>query len=389
MAGQPDPDSSDTAGWLLVALMAAACLLACHGLGFVVEPLAAVPAGVGLAVLVGTMLFARARGRTRLDLGATAFLQMTLFTLLGVVLAYALAARGGALWDDRLAAADARLGLDWPAIRRVADRLPAALWVGAIAYHGLVAQMIVCIVALSAAGRAGELRRAVVAAILSGAVTIAISGAVPAMGNLVDPASYRHLWPSVAWQERALIAGLRDGSGRVLDLTRLMGIVSFPSYHATLAVILAWAQRNLPVLRVASPACAGVTILATPLFGGHYGVDVLAGLGLAVAAIAVAPWLATRRTWSPALSPPLSRRSAPPAGPTGARHSLAAPASARDAGRPSGYEALVGTDGGVGRRLPIALGGRSACFRSHGNGRIPYAPDPACPARGPADRASP
>ena len=310
-----DTSTSDTAAWLLVTLMAGGCLLACHGLGFVVDPLAAVPAGIGVAVLIGAMLFARARGRVRLDLGTTAFLQMTLFTLLGVVLAYALAARGGPLWDGRLAAADVRLGLDWPAIRDAADRMPAALWIGGLAYHSLVVQMIVCIVALSAAGRATALRRAVVAAVLSGAVIIAISAAMPAMGNLVDPVRYRHLWPSVAWQERALIAGLRDGSGRVLDLTRLMGIVSFPSYHATLPVILAWALRDVRGLRFAAPACAGVTILATPLFGGHYGVDVLAGLALAVVAIAVAPRLTARCPWSSLpvgrIAPPLLSRCNP------------------------------------------------------------------------------
>jgi membrane-associated phospholipid phosphatase len=111
------------------------------------------------------------------------------------------------------------------------------------------------------------------------------------MGNVVDPAGFHHLWPSVAWMEQDMLRGLRAGTWRTLNLTQLMGIVTFPSYHATLPVILAWAQRDLPGWRVIAPVWAGLTILATPLFGGHYGVDVLAGIALAVVALWIAPAL--------------------------------------------------------------------------------------------------
>jgi hypothetical protein len=287
--------ASDTNDWLLVAALAVMCLIAGHGAGFVVAPGAAVLPGVAVAALAGALLIGRARRRPRLAAAAAAFLQMTLFTIGGVVLSYLLAARGGQLWDARLAAADAWLGFDWPAVFRAVDRAPAALWAGGIAYASLTAQMVVCILVLAATRRFEALRLAVAAAIASGVVTVLISGAMPAVGNVFDPAAYQHLSPSIAWRERALIAGLRDGSVRVLDLGQLQGIVSFPSYHATLPVILAWAQRDVAWLRIAAPIWAGVTILATPLFGGHYGVDVLAGLALAGAAIAVAPRLVARR----------------------------------------------------------------------------------------------
>lgn len=294
--------TTDTASWSLIVAMLGACLLAAYGLGFTISPVRAVAPGVGLAVLWAVMVVGRARDMPRLRVGATAFLQMTLFTILGVVLAYLLAARGGTLWDPALATADRRLGLDWPAILHAADAAPAALWVGGLAYHSLTVQMIVCIVVLTATGRDDALRLAVAAAIASGFATIAIAGLTPAMGNTFDPARYHHLWPSVAWLERGLIAGLRDGSDRVLDLSHLMGIVTFPSYHATLAAILAWAQRDIARWRVAAAAWGGVTVVATPLFGGHYGVDVLAGLALAIVAIAASPWLATRLVDPPGAS---------------------------------------------------------------------------------------
>jgi hypothetical protein len=283
-------DRRDPPIWWLIAGMAATCLMACSGLGFHVDPVRALPPAAGLAMLALAMGFGIRRGRPRLAAGAEAFLQMTLFTIIGVVLAYALAARGGPLWDDNLAAADRALGFDWPAVFAALDESRPALWIGGIAYHSLTVQMIVAIVVLSGTSRFATLRTAVMAAILGGFVTILISGPTPAMGNVFDPAGYRQLWPSVAWMERAMIAGLRDGSFRTLDLTQLMGIVTFPSYHATLPIILAWAQRDVRGWQIVAPVWAGVTIVATPVFGGHYGVDVLAGIALAPLSIFAATW---------------------------------------------------------------------------------------------------
>ena len=291
----PAEQTTDAASWWLIGAMGILCLLVSADLGFYVRAASVLPLGIGLLTLIAGMVIGSRTGRPRLSAGATAFLQMTLFTVIGVVLAYALAARAGPLWDDSFAAWDVALGFDWPAVFAAADRSPVMLWIGGLAYHSLTLQMIVAIVVLSATDRADTLRIAVAAAILGGFVTIAISGIVPALGNVFDPAAYHILWPSVAWIERDMILGLRDGSWRMIDLTQLMGIVSFPSYHATLPVILAWAQRDVRGWRFVAPVWAGVTILATPVFGGNYGVDVLAGLVMAVLSLSAAPWMARRR----------------------------------------------------------------------------------------------
>ena len=288
-------DRRDMPSWVLIAAMLLTFLVVQYHDRFSVDPVRAVPAVASLIALAAAMVIGRCTARPRLAAGATAFLQMTLFTLLGVVLAYALAAQSGALWDDRLAAADRAIGFDWPMVLRLLDTAPAAIWVLGVAYHSLTVQMIVVIVALSALSRFDTLRTTVCAAILSGFVTILISGLTPAMGNLFDPAHYRHLWPSVAWLEQGLISGLRDGSGQVLDLTMLMGIVSFPSFHATLAAIFIWALGAIPRLAMPGRAWAALTILATPVFGGHYGADVIMGLILAPPAIVAADHLTRRR----------------------------------------------------------------------------------------------
>jgi len=288
-------DRRDIASWALIAAMLLSVLATRYAQAVSIVPVRAVPAVASVLALCAALAIGRRTARPRLVAGATAFLQMTLFTLSGVVLAYALAAQSGPLWDDRLAAADRAIGFDWPVLLHLLDKAPAAIWVLGLAYHSLTVQMIVVIVVLSGLSKFDTLRTTVCAAILSGFVTILISGLTPAMGNLFDPAHYRHLWPSVAWLERGLIAGLRDGSHHTLDLTILMGIVSFPSFHATLAGIFIWAFRTIPRLAIPGGTWAILTIVATPVFGGHYGADVIMGLILAPPAIAAAHGLTRRR----------------------------------------------------------------------------------------------
>ena len=280
--------------WSLLAAMLVACLLFAWGKGFSIDPVRAILPTAGLYGLIVARAIGRQRRQPRGEAAAAAFLHMTLFTILGVVLAYTIAAHPAPLWDARLAAADRALGLRWPAILATLDRWPSLILLLGVAYHSLSVQMVVAILALSKAGRLHTLRVTVAAAVLSGFVTILVSAVMPAMGNLFDPAPYTNLWPSIAWLERDLIAGLRDGSDRVLDLSALMGIVSFPSYHATLAALFIWCARDLPRLRLTLTVWAVLTIVATPVFGGHYAVEVIAGLLLAPPAIAVARLVAAR-----------------------------------------------------------------------------------------------
>jgi hypothetical protein len=277
--------TTGAAAWWLIAAMLLACACASWDLGFHYVMPRSLVSIVVVMMLAGAAFCGKLWNRPALYAGATAFLKMTLFTLIGVVLSYALAARAGPLWDARFSAIDRETGFNWPFIFAAADRVPVAIWLGGLAYHSLTLQMVACIVVLSASRQFGRLRIAVTAAIGSGFATILISGLMPALGNVFDPTLYRHLWPSVAWLEQEMLIGLRDGSWREIDLTRLLGIVTFPSYHATLPIILAWSVARTRWCRVIAPAWAAITIIATPLFGGHYAIDVIAGAGLAVIAV--------------------------------------------------------------------------------------------------------
>ena len=80
---------------------------------------------------------------------------------------------------------------------------------------------------------------------------------------------------------------IRGGMWTVLDYSRAEGIITFPSFHATLAILFVYAvRRHRWALAVFVPLNV-LLIAATPTVGGHYLVDVLAGAIVAVASITV------------------------------------------------------------------------------------------------------
>jgi membrane-associated phospholipid phosphatase len=81
------------------------------------------------------------------------------------------------------------------------------------------------------------------------------------------------------------ILALREGSLRHLELFELAGIVSFPSFHAASAVLYLWALWPVRGLGVASAVMNVLMIIATPVIGAHYVIDVIGGIALAMVSI--------------------------------------------------------------------------------------------------------
>ena len=85
---------------------------------------------------------------------------------------------------------------------------------------------------------------------------------------------------------------VRNGSLRELDMLQLGGIVTFPSFHAATAVLYLWALWDVRWIRPIAVLANVAMLLATPLVGGHYFVDVFAGIAVAAASITAARQIA-------------------------------------------------------------------------------------------------
>jgi membrane-associated phospholipid phosphatase len=78
---------------------------------------------------------------------------------------------------------------------------------------------------------------------------------------------------------------LREGKLRVPEIGQLTGIVTFPSFHAAAAMLYLWALWAISWMRAIAVICNVLLLLSTPIDGGHYFIDVVAGVCLAILSI--------------------------------------------------------------------------------------------------------
>ncbi len=312
---QPRTQGSDDAGWLLtLALLLPIGALQLYD-PFALHWRSLLPPGLFVAILAAAAyVYRHRRPEPRIVAMVVGLQQMVLFTCLGILLSYMIAARGGAFWDASFHRWDLAVGLDWRAYLDFVNARPALGTILRLAYASLMPQMIVVILALGFAGRLLQLRMVVIAAILSGTAAILISGLMPAMAYFVHlglgPQDYPNLHPAAAFVHQEHMLALRSGTMRLVSFETMEGIITFPSYHAALAAIFAWGFAHAHwTIRWPGIAVATLTLLATPIDGGHYFVDVIAGCALAALGLWAASRLALfeRPEWALRASP--SRRS--------------------------------------------------------------------------------
>jgi hypothetical protein len=198
----------------------------------------------------------------------------TLMSYLGLTLHMRLA-------DRWLAAADQILGFDWTAWYRFVRGHALLNSLLLFAYRSLALQMVITLFALPLSGMTARNHEFLWASALALLATVVVSALLPAESAWV----WYHIDEPIApgpWRD---FVAVRDGSLTFLDLQQLRGLVTFPSFHASMAVLLAWSARRTR-FALLSAVLNLLMIAATPTEGGHYLVDALAGIAVAVIAIA-------------------------------------------------------------------------------------------------------
>ena len=255
--------------------------------------------GACLAVAAGGLFYRNIRPDQKLADALSATAQILAFVALAAPLSYIAASASLPLWDQILIHWDERLGLNWQGLLTAMNAHPELHPLFALAYMSIKIQTVAVFLALALTGRAIRLRVFMLAFMAATLITIVISMLMPAQGVWGElhlaATDYPAIAPVTQHSHLSIFHGLRDGSHRELLAEGADGIVTFPSLHAALALLFAFALWPVRYLRWAVLVLDMLMLSATPIDGGHYFSDVIAG-----SAIAMLCWIACSRLLSPA-----------------------------------------------------------------------------------------
>lgn len=301
--------------WIVIAAIAAidGIWVWAKGIRFVTEPLGGpfIIAGLLLASCLAFSLVAqRKRSLSTVLLGTSDFFysltQLLLMAPPVLTLSYLAASLNLPLADGFLARADALVGFDWSSVSAWISSIPWLSDALTFTYTTIMWQpfLVMFLTSVNTPGSANS--EFIWTFLLSGLAAIAISGLVPALGyeGVIGP-------PHID-----ALRSIREGAWTTLDIRQLDGIITFPSFHASVGVLFLYSVRRIRWAFCILAPLNVTLILSTPTVGGHYLVDVIAGILVAYLSIALVrrlrAWTARQSiewmAWLPgALAPELGR----------------------------------------------------------------------------------
>jgi hypothetical protein len=284
---------SDRIIWSVIAAVAAIVILAPLVSGFrLVWSSFLGPAAATAIFLAAHYFYRRHRTDVRLAAGLGGTAQLIAFAAVAAPLSY-LAASVDLPLDDRLLdGIDQALGLDWPswlAWMNGHASIHALAW---LIYYSLLPQTALIVLVLAFSGHLAWLRVYMLAFITTTLVTIATFALVPSAGIWevlhLGAAPNLHIVPAVHGDYLATLHGLRQGTDRLLIAAGAEGIINFPSLHGALAVLFTLVLWPVRVLRWVGLALNVAMLFAIPVEGGHYFIDVFAGIAIACVSLLAA-----------------------------------------------------------------------------------------------------
>jgi membrane-associated phospholipid phosphatase len=192
-------------------------------------------------------------------------------------LTYLAATTGFPLLDDKLAHLDAMLGFDWDGAARWVSERPVIDWIFQRAYLSIPYQA--AGILLIGSFRLDRNSEILWIFLVSGLMTFAIFAFTPAAGKIGQ----------LGTGYLNLLMEIRRGDWSSMNYNQTEGIVTFPSFHATLAIIMTYAVRRYRWALAVFGSLNCLMILAIPTVGGHYLVDLFGGAVVAGLAILLVP----------------------------------------------------------------------------------------------------
>jgi membrane-associated phospholipid phosphatase len=186
------------------------------------------------------------------------------------------------IWIDRY------LGFDWLEVMSGLDHSSRLLGVLNGAYATFTAQLVGAAFAMVIAGKMRELERFFIIFACASISAEALSVLLPTLGPiwaLADHARFVNL-PTLGRTTAEIVLALRDKTLGTIDFEAVNGIISFPSMHAAVAIIVPYALRWNGWIFWPIAALDAVMLASAVPSGNHYLVDMIAGVAVGAMAIA-------------------------------------------------------------------------------------------------------
>ncbi len=209
------------------------------------------------------------------------------------VMSYALASLGAhfPLQDGMFAAIDRSMGFDWLAIVADVNEWPALVKLLEAGYHYTIGAVIYALAFLNVIKRADRIAEFFWAMTLTCIAANVLSALLPAAGAYVFHAPPMEMRSAISadagiWHMNHFEA-LRNGGFRVFDLATTEGLVTFPSYHTAMALLIPIVMRGYGVVTALAWTFAAIVVASTVPVGGHYLIDVIVGAALAFGCVRI------------------------------------------------------------------------------------------------------
>jgi hypothetical protein len=271
--------STQALAYALVLCLALSALAAIHWTGISIE--GSDRHLLSLAVMALLALVYRRRQPTMqiADLASYGILWNG-YLLFAGAMTYAAASTALPLQDASFAALDASLGFDWLAWATYVEQHPLLDRAFALVYPTIFPQVLAAIIYFSVKMRPDRNDELWWTAALSLVVTTVGFALLPGLGAGIH-------FDKMAVPMRTYLPdllNLRDSASvHHFSLLEMQGLITMPSYHAVLAVIIPIALRGLPTLFWGALLLNGFMLFSLPSEGSHYLCDIVAGVLVALA----------------------------------------------------------------------------------------------------------
>lgn len=276
----PDHKRSYRASWVAIASGFPIALLTLFTSGVGIAVTSVAPLVCFAALLVAAeVVYTRYRPDVRIAATCGILAVLVVASLLAAIISHTSLRFGFPYIDGALSKADLMLGIYAPAIVLAFAKDPDFASLLEVVYGTSLPICFFCGVGLAACGRmsrAYELAFAFTVCILL-ASTVSIF--VPALGSTV----YHGIQgitglPNTAGNfHMATVAYYRDDPMATFDLGKLEGIVTFPSFHMAMAILVPYAFRGTGIASWLAVSWSLLVTISAVVIGGHYVVDLLAG----------------------------------------------------------------------------------------------------------------